>query len=332
MNDVAKKANVSPTTVSHVINGTRYVHPDTKKAVHEAIATLGYVPNSLARALAGGAQQTIGVAISALNNHHFQETLHLINEIGYQHGMMTIYSDHQNDPEYELKVVTYLHQRRVDGILMVSSDNSSDSLAYLKQHRIPTVLIDRFTGEAGFDQVGTENAVATESMVTHLLENGHKDIAFLKGIEVLSTTTERFEGFVNAFKKQGIEINQSLIMTANSETDTAKQATLRLLRQTPRPTAIFSSNNAMTIGVLQALRQENIRIPDEIAVAGFDDFDWAELFTPPLSLIAQPIQEIAETAVKLLLRRIKEPQADYQICRLAPQLMLRESCRLATHA
>lgn len=323
--DVAKAAKVSTSTVSHVINGTRHVHPKTAKAVRDAIDALNYTPNNIARALAGAASKTIGVAISALNNHYFHETLHALDKECTQHDIMMLYADHHDEADRELKVIQALHQRRVDGVLLASAGMSQASLDYLKKYRIPTVLIDRLTTQ-GFDQVGVENTKAMQTMTTHLLDHGHQRIVYLIGKPHISTTAERLAGFKAAYAERGMTPEPGLLICGESDTNTAQDITKQVLEMNPRPTAILSSNNLMTIGVMQALRAANIRVPEDMVLAGFDDFDWADLFEPRLSLISQPIEKIGVTAVQLLLRRIANPTATYQTIQIEPQIKIRHSC------
>lgn len=323
--DVARAANVSTTTVSHVINRTRHVHPETAQAVNDAIEALGYIPNSLARALAGASYRTIGIAISALNNHYFHETLHWLDKECTDNDVMMIYADHHDEAERELHVVQALHQRRVDGILLASAGASEEALAYLKKHRIPTVLIDRLSTQE-FDQVGVENTKSTEELTEHLLAHGHTRIAYLVGKPYISTTAERLQGFYAAYEKRGLTVDSSLLFYGESDTQVGRTVTEQILAMNPRPTAILSSNNLMTIGVMQAIRAANISVPEDMALAGFDDFDWADLFEPRLSLIAQPIEKIGVKAVQLLLERIKNPDAPYQTIQIAPEIKIRHSC------
>ena len=323
--DVARAAKVSTSTVSHVINGTRHVHPDTAQAVHDAIDALGYIPNSIARALAGVSYQTIGVAISALHNNYFQQTLHAIDKECTQHSVMMIYADHHDEAKRELQVIQALHERRVDGIILASAANNQLTLDYLKKHKIPTVLVDRLSTDA-FDQVGTENKQAMCNLTQHLIEHGHKNIAYLAGKDHLSTSAERLAGFHEAFAIKGLSHNRELMFHGKSDTEVARLVTEQILATHPRPTAILSSNNLMTIGVMQTLRAHNINVPEQMALAGFDDFDWADLFEPRLSLIAQPIEQIGVTAVRLLLKRIKNADIPYQTIQIAPEIKIRRSC------
>lgn len=325
--DVARKANVSTTTVSHVINGTRYVHPDTEKAVRQAIETLGYIPNTLARALTGAKQQLIGVVISALNNRHFHQILPWIDQSCRRHNMMTIYADHQEDANHELHIVQSLHQRRVDGILLAPSANSEKTLDYLKKHKIPTILLDRFPA-VDFDGVGVENQTAVEQMTEHLFGLGHSRIAFIQGRPHISTTEERLAGFTNAYRKHDKPLTDAHILIGNADRQTTYQAVSELFASptAATPTAVFAANNVMTVGALKALNDARISIPDDVALVGFDDFELADVFQPPLTLIAQPLQSIGEQAVERLLKRIENPQAKVQQLRIAPILQIRQSC------
>lgn len=325
MNDVARAAKVSTSTVSHVLNGTRPVSPDTVRAVHEAIAKVNYVPNALARSLAGTGSRMIGIAISALANQHSHETLHAMEQECGQHGIVILYADTQNGAEQELKAIQSLHHRRVDGIVFAPSHESSASLDYLQQHRIPTVLVDRLLSNA-FDQIGVDNTEPTAELVSHLIEHGHQRIAFLVGQRGLSTTDERLAGYLLALQRAGLPYDPSLIIEGGSNIEISKAAIHQLLTQPHHPTALFSANNLMTIGSILALREEHLSIPDQMVLAGFDDFEWADFFTPRLSLVAQPVATIAVKAIQMLLERIKDPERIPQTLRLKPTIHIRNSC------
>lgn len=163
MDDVASRAGVSTSTVSHVLNGTRKVSPATVLAVQQAIQALGYIPNTLARSLARSSTNTMGVAISALSNHYFSETVHAIETECAKNGYMMLFVDTHDDPEQELRVVTALHHRRVDGIVLAPS-NGSKALEYLRANEIPAVLVDRMMSDQ-FDQIGVDNAQPTQALI-----------------------------------------------------------------------------------------------------------------------------------------------------------------------
>jgi LacI family transcriptional regulator len=326
MDDVARAAQVSVSTVSHVINGTRKVHAETTQKVEQAIAALGYIPNSLARSLARSATSTIGVAIPALSNHYFAETVQAIDTECAKHGLMMMLTDTHDDPAQELRVIQSLHQRRVDGILFApSSDPESLALKYLKTNQIPTVLVDRLHGPA-FDQVGVENVQSTAKMIAHLIEHGHRRIGFLSGTPASSTSSERLEGYHLALERAGIALDDSLVECGFSSIKPAQLATKRLLNLKTPPTAIMASNNLMIIGAMHTLRDRHFSVPKDMALVGFDDFDWAGFFNPRLTVIRQPLEQQGSLAVQLLMQRIQAPERPYEVHRLKPKLMIRDSC------
>jgi LacI family transcriptional regulator len=326
MEDVARAANVSMSTVSHVLNGTRKVSPDKVSAVKEAMQKIGYLPNTLARTLAGSASRTIGVAISGLTNHYFSETVRAIEAACAKHGLMMFFADTHDDPRHELSVVQALHQRRVDGILLApTADPEFQTLEYLRANKIPAVLVDRFMS-CEFDQVGVENELSSMQLVSHLIEHGHRRIGLISGTPGLSTTDERIEGYRAALEKAGLEFDEALVRCGESNIDPARFATCDLLALDSPPTAIMAANNLMTIGVMHALRDKNIEVPTEMALVGFDDFDWADYFSPRLTVMAQPLEDLGARAVALLMRRIKKPDENRQIVRLAPTCRIRNSC------
>ena len=324
MDDVASRAGVSTSTVSHVLNGTRKVSPATVQAVQRAIQALGYIPNTLARSLARSSTNTIGVAISALSNHYFSETVHAIETECAKHGYMMLFADPHDDPEQELRVVTALHHRRVDGILLAPSTGSK-ALEYLQANEVPTVLVDRMMNEQ-FDQVGVENTRSTEALVTHLIEHGHRRIGFIAGRPGLGTTDERVAGYRAALQAAGLLVDPQLVVNGDSNSETARIATAQLLALPARPTAIMAGNNLMTLGAMHALRDAKVEVPGHIALVGFDDFDWADFFVPRLTLIAQPIKALGAHAVHRLLQRMAAPEAPTESVRLAPTLQVRNSC------
>ena len=318
MDDVASRAGVSTSTVSHVLNGTRKVSPASVQAVQQAIQALGYIPNTLARSLARSSTSTIGVAISALSNHYFSETVHAIESECAKHGYMMLFVDTHDDPEQELRVVTALHHRRVDGVILAPS-NDSKALEYLRTNQIPAVLVDRMMS-AQFDQVGVENTQATQALITHLIGHGHRRIGFIAGRTGFSTTDERVAGYKAALQAAGLAFDPQLLVNGGSNTEPARQATVQLLGLDAPPTAIMAGNNLMTLGAMHALRDAQIEVPGQMALVGFDDFDWADFFVPRLTLIAQPVNDLGARAVHLLLQRMATPEATPHSVRLAPSL------------
>lgn len=326
MADVALRAGVSVSTVSHVLNGTRKVSAATVRAVEDAVRAVGYTPNVLARALARSTTNTIGLALSAVSNHYFSEIVRAIEAECTGHGLMVLLTDTHDDPAYELSVVQALHQRRVDGIVLApAADPERRVLRYLADHGLPTVLIDRLVSD-GFDQIGVENKRAMAALVAHLLGHGHRRIGLVSGLPGLATTIERVEGYRVALRAAGLPFDPALVRDGASAVAPARTACRELLELVAPPTAIVAANNLMTIGVMRGLRDAGLRVPEDVALAGFDDFDWADSFSPRLTVMAQPCEQIGRRAAQLLIRRLAEPESRRRTLRLRPTLCVRNSC------
>ena len=324
--DVAREAAVSTATVSHVLNRTRAVNPRTVAAVETAIRMTGYTPNSVARSLARSSSGTIGVAVSAISNHYFGDVVSAIESACSSRSLMMFLSDTHDDPEHQLRVVRELYKRRVDGIILAPADSrSSEVLSFLRTNGVPTVLLDRVVSD-DFDQVGSENIQATADLVQHLVEHGHRRIGFVAGRACLSTSEERREGFRRGLDMAMIPEDPELVVDGDSSASGGYEAVRRLLAMPQRPTALVTGNNLMTIGTLRALREAGVRLPEDMALVGFDDFDWADFSSPPLTLMAQPAMELGRATVDLLIRRLNDPVGEPRTVRLSPRLRIRASC------
>ncbi|ADD42802.1 LacI family DNA-binding transcriptional regulator [Stackebrandtia nassauensis] len=326
MADVARQAGVSVSTVSHIVNGTRYVKEDTKKRVLAAIRETGYTPNSLARSLATQNTHTIGLAISAMSNFYFADIVAAMESAARAAGFTLLLADTHDDPDEELQVIQALHQRRVDGILYAPSTGSAGpALRYLAELSVPTVLVDRCAWSR-FDQIGTENVRATAHLTVHLAERGHARIGLLAGHQDVRTFAERTEGYRAGLAEAGITPDDALTVFGPPGEEFAARAVSQLLALPDPPTALISGNNHLTIEIIRALRARGIKVPDDMALACFDDFEWADLFAPRLTAMAQPIEAIGAGAVGLLLDRLAEPKRPVRTIRLDPVFAHRESC------
>jgi len=324
--DVARLARVSPSTVSHVLNETRYVRPETIQAVRAAIAETGYTPNTLARSLARSATNSVGIAISAISNPYFSDIIRAVESECARLGMTVFLADTIDVPQRELEVVQALHQRRVDGIILAPcSDSSRSALAYLRDNKIPTVLVDRLAS-SDFDQVGVQNAKSVEQLIEHLADHGHRRIGMVPGQPGLATTLERLDGFRKAVRRRGLDTDPSLIAPGSLDVEAAAQSTAALMGRPQPPTALVAGNNLATIGVMRGLRRLQLAVPREVALVGVDDFEWADCFEPHLTVIAQPCLEIGRRAAKMLVERIKHSDAKPTTVRLKTTLIIRNSC------
>ena len=239
---------------------------------------------------------------------------------------MVLLCDTQDDPEIEYKVVRALHQRRVDGLILApSADPEQRAIRYLAESKVPCVLVDRLASRS-LDGVGIQNRHAMGMLVDHLAGHGHKRIGLVAGQAGFKSTLERIEGYRAAMQRNGLNIDEALLRPANDTVAAAAQSTRELLAMAKRPTAIAAGNNLATIGVMRAVHEAGLRVPDDLALMGFDDFEWADCFEPRLSVIAQPCDLIGQRAAELLAKRIKSPGGPAKSIRLASTLVIRRSC------
>ena len=326
MADVARMAGVSTATVSHVLNGTRPVRASTREQVLSAVAATHYTPNTVARSLATARTTTMGLVLSAISNPYFGELLSAAESAAAAAGYTLLLVDPHEDPDYELTVVTRLHHHRVDGVVLAPSARPDDDPglprpppgadgAARPAHR-------RRARPGGSARTGRPPPGSPATSPT----TGTPGSGWWPAWTGCRPPTERREGYRDALRSRGLPVDPDLEVGGASETIAARRATHRLLALDDRPTAIVAGNNSMTIGVMQALRDAGLSVPRDVAVAAFDDFAWADLFSPRLTVAAQPFDEIATTAVRLLLDRIAEPDAPPTTRRLLPRLVVRESC------
>jgi LacI family transcriptional regulator len=327
MADVARTAGVSTTTVSHVLNGTRPVSPTTVERVEAAIAQTGYSQNTIARALARARTQSLGLAINGLSNPYFSDVIAAVEEEAGRARHVLLLGDTRDDPEHELVIVRALVQRRVDGLLLAPSAGAAElALPYLAKQELPVVLLDRFVEGAPLDQVGAENIEPTAGLVDHLVGLGHRRIALVVGTPGLSTTDERVAGYRQGLSRHGLPMDAALIAPGGSQREAARTAAHQLLDLADPPTAIISANNAMTIGIMRALADRGLRVPDDLALVAFDDFEWADLFAPRLTVVRQPTDELGHRAVQMLLERLEDPSLPPRSVRLPTTFVHRDSC------
>jgi LacI family transcriptional regulator len=326
MADVARRAQVSVSTVSHVLNRTRKVSVATERAVANAVRELGYEYNTIARSLARSRTNSIGVALTAITNMYFSEIVQAIEAECAANDHILLLADTHDAPRTELRAVQALHRRRVDGIILAPTfDPDRHALAYLTAHSVPVVLVDRMI-TTDFDQVGVENRKSTARLVAHMIDHGHRRIGMISGLAGLATTVERVAGYRAALRRSGIPFDPMLIRSGESLAGPAQAATQALMRIEHPPTALITANNLMTIGALRALRDASLKVPDDMALAGFDDFEWADLFAPRLTTVAQPSRELGKAAADLLFLRIANPDRPSTTIRLRPTLRIRGSC------
>jgi LacI family transcriptional regulator len=328
MQDVARLAGVSVATVSAVINGTATVSAKRSERVREAMAAIDYSPDQIARSLRVGRSGVIGMVIPDVTNAFFPEVIRGVEDSARQEGYSVILCNSNEDPEQEERHLNMLASRRVDGVLLACT-NYAAAYDRLLRRRFPIVFFDRIPEVAHHGAVGTDNLDGSYQATLHLIEQGHRDIAFIAGNLLLSPHAKRLEGFRKAMGEAKIPVHDQYLRFGNLQLESGYQNGLQLLSLSNRPTAIISSSSKMLLGLLRAMRELDVRCPAQVSVIGFDDHVWSEFFHPPLTCVSQPSYDIGQRAFQMLLRRLQkdhEPtQMENQIVLLKAQLRVRES-------
>lgn len=295
-------------------------HAVAQERVRAAVAELGYE---------GPGQQVpgaIGFVVANTSYAYFAVVVQGVEAEARRRGYALLLCDSQDDPDYEAQAISTLLSHRVDGVLLSpTSQWRRTALPALRRRSTPFVLVDRLT-DVCCDQVVTENVAPAETLVSHLAELGHTRIAILTGLPDLSTTAERLLGYQRALRHWRLDFDEKLVASGQSTSRGGKTATRELLNLPDPPSAVFCSNDAMTVGALQALRDAGCRVPDDVAIVAFDDFEWADMFIPSMTVAAQPAYTVGAEAVKLLDRRLRNVNSPAKTVRLPAEVVHRTSC------
>lgn len=324
--DVAQDAGVSISTVSHVINETRYVSPETRARVLDAIARLRYRHNRLASSLRHQRTQTLGVLLPNSDNPFFARVLAGIESASYERGYNIILGNAHEDARRELDYLQVLLSRQVDGILLISTGAFAESLALLAQNAVPVVMVDRSANLEHVDEIFTANEVGGRLATEYLLRLGHRRIGCITGPSHLTPSAHRVEGYRQALIAAGIQPNERLMIAADFQHSGGYVGAQTLLAQPQPPSAIFACNDLMAVGVLYAAHEAGLRVPQDLSLIGYDDIPLASYAIPRLTTISQPGEDLGRAAVDQLIERLKHPRAAARHTMLPVQLVERDSC------
>ncbi len=300
LREVAEKAGVSPATVSRVLNGAPSVGAEYREKVLAAIRELGYRPNRLASNLRRQKVGMIGVVVSDIENPHFTQMVRAVEDAAYRKGYRVLLCNTDESAEKQRSYLEVLAAERVLGVVISPSEPASPEISALLDLGIPVVAFDRALTDPRADAVIVDNEAGTWLGTEHLLRAGHERVGFVGGLETIGTSGERLNGYQRAMREAGLEPR---VAPGGSRISEGRTATERLLRPGDL-TAIIVGNNLMTIGALEALRANAIRVPREISIVAVDDPYWADLVQPPLTTLAQPVRRMAYRSVDLLMERI----------------------------
>ncbi|SEI16904.1 LacI family DNA-binding transcriptional regulator [Pseudomonas asplenii] len=322
--DVAALAGISYTTVSHVVNKTRPVSERVRLKVEAAIAELDYVPSAVARSLKAKTTATIGLLVPNSLNPYFAELARGIEDYCERNNYCVILCNSDDDPDKQRNYLRVLLEKRVDG-LIVASTGGDDSLASgLLAVRTPMVIVDREIAGVETDRVRIDHEEGAYLATRHLLELGHRAIAFIGGPLDNSVAQLRLAGYRRALRQAKVKVSASSVLASDFTSTGGYRAAAQLL-EGERPTAIFASNDLLGIGALRAAAERDIRIPGELSVIGFDDIQMSRYVYPALTTVGQSILQLGETAAELLLRRLATPELALDQRIVIPCIVLRES-------
>lgn len=305
--DVAKRAGVSTSTVSHVINQTRFVSENTRGRVLDAMRELEYKPNQLARSLRSRRTNTFGVLLPDSANPYFAAILAGIEAASFERGYNIIIGNANNDPQREYTYLDVLTSKQIDGMLLISTGSFSESIRILQEQKVPVVLVDRPDQQGTLDVVMANNRQGGVLATHHLIERGHQRIACIAGPDHLMNSVERREGYFEALQAAGIDHSPAMLVNGNFDTENGYTACQQLLDLPHRPTAIFACNDLMAIGALRAISERGLRVPDDISLVGFDNIQLASYTVPRLTTIKQPTAALGRRAVERLIERVSSP-------------------------
>jgi LacI family transcriptional regulator len=324
--DVAKASGVSISTVSHVLNGTRPVRDATRLRVEAAIESVGYRRDQLARSMRRARTDSVGLVVSNPSQPVLAEMIRGVEQMARSVGYVLLLANSNDDAQQEALAIDMLMERRIDGLILTQASSDPQALlALLRDISVPTVLLDRLS-ERRVDQVGSETVAPMKSLVMHLLEKGHADVALVAGDLSVPTLQERLQGYESAMATAQVPSTRQRVIGGQRTAREARLTMRLVLAGRGRPTAVVCSSTDMTAGTLQAMRDLGLRAPDDIALVSFDELPYAELISPGITSVVQPAFQIGEQGMSLLMRRLSNPEAAPQTIRLRPHIEHRESC------
>lgn len=326
--DVAREAGVSVATVSRVLNGSGPVSEATRHRIREVAGRLRYVPHGGARSLITSRTQTLGVLLPDLYGEFFSEVIRGMDEVAQQSGFHLLITRSCADKD-GIETAMRAMRGRVDGVVAMSPDIDAESLLNIPS-TLPVVLLCSAPRGHALDSLTIDNGRGAREMVRHLISLGHRRIAIIRGAAHNHDAAERLRGYRLALREAGIALDRSLEPEGGFTEAGGFAAALRLAGMKPRPTAIFAANDSMAIGALSALRESGLRVPDDIAVGGFDDIPLARYMDTPLSTVRVPIRELGARAVELLLHGVTHRNSHSRKReRIVTELVIRRSCGAA---
>jgi LacI family transcriptional regulator len=323
--DVALRAGVSVTTVSHVVNSTRFVKADTRLRVEEAVRTLGYVPSGVARSLKQNTTHTFGVLIPNNSNPYFAEILRGVENRCFAAGYNVVLCNSNDDAQRQASYLRVLAEKRIDGLILVAAHQDAALRAVLREMKTPVVLLDREVPGLDCDLVEVDHLAGGLMATRHLLKLGHARVACISGPPALSPSSQRRAGWKKALAEAGVERYEGDLARGDFSSRSGYQAMQSLLKRGPRPSAVFVCNDLMAFGAMAAVHEAGLQVPGHISIIGYDDIELAAYSTPALTTVAQPKLQIGTLAADLLIERAQSNRSEGRRIILEPHLKIRAS-------
>lgn len=328
LNDIAEKAGVSISTVSRVLNkkADKYrISPSTKEKILKTARDLNYRPNQIARGLRLSKTNTLGLIAPDVSNPFFAYIIKRVQSEAHALGYSLIVCNTDEDLAQEVEHVNLLYRNRVDGLIAMPVGKEYAHFAEWQEKGIPLVLLDRCFDEIETGSVVVDNFAGAYEATEHLIQRGHRRIALIQGLRGTYTNTARLDGYQKALDDYGVPVDERLLVGGDFRQENGYMETKLLMSLPERPTAIFATSDMITLGALQALYEEGLRIPDDISLIMFDDVDFAPYLRCPLTAVRQPKEMMGELAVKLLIDELKGRAGYGKRITLKPKLVVRES-------
>ncbi|MCH7372510.1 MULTISPECIES: substrate-binding domain-containing protein [Aeromonas] len=325
--EVAARAGVSTTTVSHVINETRVVAQETRERVFAAMQALNYAPSLVARSLKVKETNSIGMLVTTSSNPFFAEVVRGVERYCFEQGYNLMLGNTEGQAETALSYLKMMLRKRVDGLLIMCSEGQQEvfnQLDWLKS--LPVVVMDWGMESREVDLIADNSHQGGYLATRHLIELGHRDIGCITGPQSRAPADQRLAGFEQAMREAGLAINPSWILEGDFDCASGHDAMLHLLALPTRPSALFVCNDMMAMGVISAAHRAGLAIPRDLSLVGYDNVALAQYMSPPLTTVNQPKEELGRLAVTRLLARINGETIDNHMITVDPDLVIRDSC------
>ncbi len=326
--DVARLANVSVATVSRVMNNTAPVNEYTRERINKAMKDLNYTPSLVAQGMRTKKSKTIGVIIPDYVNPFYYELFKHLEDSARSEGYYLIVTSTGEEVDDEINHISALINRNIDGIIVCSYKGDRNTIEYLFElsKAIPVIFMDNIETDIPVNAVCVDGYKGTMEIIKHLIQKGHRKIAFIKPLDRYRVANDRFKGYKDALNEANIEFDEKLVYEGDYHVDSGFAAAEFFVKNVAtKPTAIVSSTDLMAIGAMQYLQRAGFRVPKDIAVAGFDDIHLSDFITPALTTIKQPLADIAREAIKLFINKTNNPNDDNRQIILGGSLIVRKS-------